>query len=103
MTVDPTLAVDVATYVGAVAAGVSVNGLTETAKALVDKVRSRLSNAPEAPLLCVTDEFVAQVARILEGDDALYEEAAAVLGRAQVDRSIIVNAHTVTGITQTNY
>lgn len=103
MTVDPTLTVDLATYVGAVAAGVSVNGLTEAAKALVGKVRSRLSSEPEEGLLRITDDLVADVARILENDSDLLQQAVAVFGRAQVDRSIIVNAHTVTGITQTNY
>jgi hypothetical protein len=54
------LALDVATYVGAVAAGVSVNGLSVGAKALVHRVKERLglSSAQEPTLLTVTLELV---------------------------------------------
>ena len=100
-----TLSIDVATYVGAVTAGVSVNGLTVAARGFVQKVRDKLHLTPvEATgLLTVTPELVAAVDTLLRDDLELRKEAELVLGRAAVDRSIIIRAEHVSDVTQNNY
>jgi hypothetical protein len=99
------LSVDVATYVAAVAAGVSVNGFTAAAQALVERVRQKLppDDVECGDLLAVTPEVVAAVDALLREDGELRREAEAVMGRASIDRSIVIRAEHVSGVTQHNY
>lgn len=96
------VATDVSTYVGAVSAGVSANALTDSARALVEKIRARLSWKSKGRLVAIPDELVAEVAALLADDPALRAEAVSVIGPVTIDRSIVVQATTVTGVKQVN-
>jgi hypothetical protein len=96
-------ATDVATYVGAVSAGVSANALTDGARTLVYRVLKRLGWREGDKPLAVDAELIAQVAELLRSDSAMRSDAAQVFDvDVRVTKSIIVTGHHVEGITQTN-
>lgn len=97
------VATDVATYVGAVSAGVSANALTDSAKALVEKIRHRVPAPRPGELLTVTEELVQAVAALLEADAELRSLATQVVGPTSIDRSIVISAQSVSGVTQHNH
>jgi len=96
------VATDVATYVGAVSAGVSANALTDLAKGVVHKVLKRVERPHEIPFP-PSPEFIEQVAAVLEADPELRMDAVGVFTHISIDRSMIIQAQTVSGIQQTNY
>ena len=96
------IATDVATYVGAVSAGVSANALTESARALVNRVMPRLRNKPAEGLLVVTPELVREVAELLAADKQLMDAAQACMSSVTIDRSIVITAHRVSDVRMDN-
>ena len=95
------LATDIATYAGAVSAGISANALTGSAKSVIERVRGKLSKHAELTLP-VSQELVAEIARILQNDDALLQEASVAIRGVKIDRSIIMHAETITDVRQVN-
>lgn len=96
------VATDVATYVGAVSAGVSANALSEAARSLVRRVLPRLKNPPPEGLLVVTPELVQEVAELLAEDKRLMSDARECMSTVTVDRSILINADQVSDVRMDN-
>ncbi len=96
------VATDVATYVGAVSAGVSANALTDSARAVVGRVIPRLKTTPKPGLLVVTPELVDEIANLLRSDSELYKQAKVGVSGPTIDRSIIINATTVSDVRMRN-
>jgi len=97
------LATDVALYTGAVSASLSANALTAAAASVIRRVQARLNRRD---VVVVDERFIREVATILESDNQLLMDAARAFHNVNLtinaDRSIIIAAENVSGITQHN-